>query len=92
MLEHVTFWWEEFDSMVGKGKLVVLPYLVAKDLPVLRLFLSGVKEYRERRPRQLGNNIFSNIHCETSTIYALYAMQYVQALERLIREVVIANP
>ena len=43
-ISHVPFLREEFLSMVGKGKLVVLTYSVAKDLPGLRLSPPRVRE------------------------------------------------
>ena len=39
---------EEFSLMVGKGKWVVLPYLVAKELQGMRLNKLGVKGLRDR--------------------------------------------
>ena len=44
--------------MIEKGQWVVLPYLVAKGLPVLRLSPPGVKVKRDRRPRWLGDYNF----------------------------------
>ena len=51
-----------------------------------------MKEDRDHRPRWLVNYSFSNIHFEILPISDLYAMKYGRALERLIREVVIADP
>ena len=42
-IEHASFLREEFTSMVEKGHWTVLPYSVAKRLPVLRLSPPGVK-------------------------------------------------
>ena len=53
--EHTIFLREEFDSMVDKGKWVVITYSVAKGLPGLRLSPPGVKVEQDRRPRWLGN-------------------------------------
>ena len=44
--------------MIEKGQWVVLPYLVAKGLPGLRLSPPGVKVERDRRPRWLGDYSF----------------------------------
>ena len=49
---------EEFALMVEKGQWVVLPYLVAKRLPGLRLSPAGMKVERDRRPRWLGDYIY----------------------------------
>ena len=43
---HVPFLRDKFALMVGKGKWVVLPYLVDKDLPGLRLIPPGVEDER----------------------------------------------
>ena len=48
--------------MVEKGKWVVLAYLVAKELPGLRLSLTGANEDRDRQPCWLGNYSFSHIN------------------------------
>ena len=53
MMVHVPFLWENFASMVGKGRWVVLPYLVTKELRGLRLIPPGVKEEKDWRPRWL---------------------------------------
>ena len=42
-MAHTNFIQEEFASMVGKGKWVVLAYLLDKDLTGLRLIQPGVK-------------------------------------------------
>ena len=76
--------------MIEKGQWVVLPYLVAKGLPGLRLSLSGVKVERDRRPCWLGNYSFFLTNAETMPIACLSVMQYGRALDRLIREIVYA--
>ena len=47
--------------MVGKGQWAILTYLVAMDLPELRLSPLGVKEDLEQRPRYIDNYSYSNI-------------------------------
>ena len=49
-IEHAPFLCKEFASMVEKGQWMVLSYLVAKGLLVLRLSLPRVKVKRDRRP------------------------------------------
>ena len=78
--------------MVDKERWVVLPYLVAKELPGLRLISLGVKEERERRLQCLGSYSFSNLNYETLLISAMSAMKYGRDLERLIKEVIITKP
>ena len=43
-MAHVPFLREEFVYMVGKGKGVVMPYLILKDLISLKLRPTGLKE------------------------------------------------
>ena len=78
--------------MVAKGQWVVLPYSVAKRLPGLRLSPPGVKIERDRRPRWIGDYSFNTINAETLPICDLSAMQYGRCLDRLLREIVYADP
>ena len=78
--------------MVEKGQWVVFPYSVAKRLPGLRLSPPGVKEERDRRPRWLGDYSFNAINAQTLPLAALDSMQYGRALDRLLREIVFADP
>ena len=90
--EHTPFLREEFASMVEKGQWVVLPYSVAKRLPGLRLSPPGVNMERDRRPRWLGDYSYFKTNAETLPVSCLSAMQYGWALERLICEIVYADP
>ena len=74
--------------MVAKGQWVVLPYLVARTLPVLRLSPPGVKEERDMRPQWLGDYSYSKINYNTQPIRTLSSMQYGHALDRVLREIV----
>ena len=78
--------------MVGKGLWVVLPYLTAKDFPGMRIISPGVNEERDQQPSWIGDNSYSSINSDSLPIAALYAMQYLCALERLIGEVKIVYP
>ena len=90
--EHTLFLREEFASMIEKGQWVVLPYSVAKGLPGLRLIPPGVKVERDQRRRWLGDYSYFKTNAETSPIACLSAIQYGRALDRLIREIVYADP
>ena len=79
-MTHITFFWEEFASMAYKGQWVVLPYLVAKDIPGLRISPPGVKEEEDICPGWLGGYSFINNNTDTLSIYALSTMQYDQVL------------
>ena len=78
--------------MIEKGQWVVLPYSVAKGLPGLWLSPLGVKVEWDRRPRWLGDYSFFLTNAKTLPIASLSAMQYGRALDRLIREIVYADP
>ena len=61
--------------MVGKGQWVVLPYLVAKELPELRLRPPGVKEERKDWLWWIGDYGYSNLNSKDLPIATLFAMQ-----------------
>ena len=69
--EHAPFLCEDFALMVEKGQWVVLPYLVAKRLPGLRLSLPGMKVERDRRPRWLGNYSYFKTNADTLPVACL---------------------
>ena len=71
---------------------MVLPYLDAKQLPGLWLSLLGVKIERNRRPRWLSNYSFNPINAKILPIYDLSTMQYGRCLDRLLQEIVYADP
>ena len=91
-MEHTLFLWEEFASMIETGQWVVLPFSVAKRLPGLRLIPPGVKVERDRRPRWIGDYSYFKTNAETLPVDCLSAMQYGRALDRLIHEIVYADP
>ena len=78
--------------MVEKGQWAVLPYSVARTLPGLRLSPPGVKEERDRRPRWLGDYSFFKTNADTLTGACTSAMQYGRTLDRVLREIVFADP
>ena len=78
--------------MVEKGQWVVIPYLVAKRLPGLRLISPGVKVERDRRPLWIGDYSYFKTNAETLPVACLSAMKYGWALDRLLREIVYADP
>ena len=65
---------------------------MATELPGLRLSPPVVQEDRDRKPWWLGYFSYSNLKPKKLPIAALSVMQYGQALDRLIMEVVISNP
>ena len=78
--------------MVEKGQWVVLPYLVAKGMPGLRLSPPGMKVERDRIPRWLGAYSYFKTNAKTFPVACFSAMQYGRALDRLIHKIVYADP
>ncbi len=90
--EHHDFLRTEFSDMIKKSQWVVLPYSIAKTLPGLRLSPPGVIDQRDRRPRWVGDYSFYNVNAETVPLAARESMQFGQALERFLREILLADP
>ena len=78
--------------MVKKGQWVVLPYLVAKRLPGLRLSPPDVKVEQDRRPPWIDGYSYFKTNAETLPVACLSSMQYGRALDRLLRKIVFAEP
>ena len=83
---------EEFIDMVNKGQFVVLPAEVAKKLPGLRVSPMGVVPQVGRRDRMVADHTYSGVNPETQPIAPIESMQFGHALERLLREILLANP
>ena len=90
--EHIDFLEEEFTDMLNKGQWVVLPYDLAVTLPNLRISPPGVVPQRNRRPRWICDYTWSKVNQETVPIAPINAMQFGHALDRILREILIANP
>ena len=90
--KHAPFLRNEFTSMVEKGQWVVRPYSVAKRLPGLRLSPPGVKAEQDRRPLWLGDYNYFKTNAKILTVSCLSSMQYGRASDRLLCEIVFANP
>lgn len=89
---HHEFLFEEFIDMINKGQWVVLPLSAARKLPGLRTSPPGVVEQRNRRPRWIGDYSFFGVNSETQDIAATESMQFGRALERFLRELLLADP
>mmetsp|Transcript_21332 Transcript_21332/g.32959 ORF Transcript_21332/g.32959 Transcript_21332/m.32959 type:complete len:780 (+) Transcript_21332:5035-7374(+) len=90
--EYMDFLREEFWDMRSKSQWVVLPYSVVKDLPGLRISPPGVVPQRDRRPRWIVDYSFSDVNAETLPLAAVESMQFGHALDRILREVLLADP
>lgn len=90
--EHIDFLEEEFVDMINKGQWVILPASVALTLPGIRASPPGVVPQRGRRPRWIGDYSWSNVNQETLPLFAAESMQFGHALDRILREILLANP
>lgn len=90
--EYINFLREEFSDMIEKGQWVILPASVAKNLPGLRLSPPGVVPQRDRRPRWIGDYSWYDVNDDTLPLAAMEAMQFGHALDRILREILLANP
>ena len=78
---------EEFVDMINKGQWVILPASAVKDMPGLRIF-----PQRGRRPRWIVDYSFWGVNDETLPLAALESMQFGNALDRILREILMADP
>lgn len=89
---HLDFLYDEFEDMIQKGQWLVLPANAVKDWPGLRYSPPGVIPQRGRRPRWIVDYSFWGINEETLPLAALESMQFGHALDRILREILIADP
>ena len=71
---------------------MVLPYSIAKQLKDLRLSPPGVVPQRGRRPRWIVDYTWWNVNDETLPLAPSEAMQFGHALDRILREILLADP
>lgn len=90
--EYIDFLEEEFVSMIGKQQWVLLPYEAIKHLKNLRLSPPGVVPQRDRRPRWICDYTWSGVNPATAPIAPKEAMQFGHALDRILRQILHANP
>ncbi|KAL3806886.1 hypothetical protein ACHAXA_000796 [Cyclostephanos tholiformis] len=96
--DHITYSAEEyapldeFVDMIHKGQWIVLPYSSIRDLPGLRVSPPGVVPQRERRPHWICDYSWSHVNGDTLPLAAVEAMQFGHALDRILREVLLADP
>ena len=90
--EYMDFLREDMADMVEHGHWMVLPYDVVAHLPNLRLSPIGVVPQRARRPRPIVDYTFYGVNDATQPNARMDSMQFGNALDRLIRRVLLANP
>jgi hypothetical protein len=91
-MSYIEFLHEEFADMIAKSQWVILPANAVKDLPGLRISPPGVIPQRERRPRWIVDYSFSGVNEDTLPLAALDSMQFGFALDRILREILLADP
>ncbi len=90
--EHISFLEEEFIDMINKDQWMILPYKNAKSLPGLRISPPGVIPQRGRRPRWICDYSFYGVNDDTLPLAPQEAMQFGHALDRYLRELLLADP
>ncbi len=90
--KYIDYLEEEFVDMINKGQWVVLPYSAVRHLPGLRISPPGVIPQRDRRPRWIINYSWWDVKADTLPLAAMDAMQFGHALDRILREILLANP
>ena len=89
---HMDFLREEFTDMMENGQWVILPASAVESLPGLQVSPPGVVPQRKRRPRWICDYTFSGVNGDTLPLAALDAMQFGHALDRILREIILADP
>ena len=78
--------------MINKQQWIVLPYSEAKDLPGLPLSPPGVVPQRDRRPHWIVDYSWWKVNDETLPLVPKEVMQFGHALDRILREILLADP
>ena len=78
--------------MINKQQWVVLPYSAVKEFKDLRLSPPGVVPQRGRRPRWIVDYTWWKVNEETLPLAPSDAMQFGHALDRILREILLADP
>ena len=94
--EHAEFLREELLDFVQKGFWSILPWRLVKKykrmLRILRISPMGVVPQRARRPRLIVDYSCFDLNRETLKLAPKEAMQFGKALERILAQIVAANP
>lgn len=83
---------DELADMVERATWLVLPYHLVRHFTKLRVSPMGVVPQHERRPRPIVDYTFSGVNQDTICLAPAEAMQFGRTLERLINQVVRADP
>jgi hypothetical protein len=91
-LEYIDFHQEEFVNMINKGQWVILLAKAVLHLPGLQLSPPGVVPQCGRHPRWICDYSWWGVNEDTLPLAAMEAMQFGRSLERILREILFANP
>ena len=89
---YVDFLHTEFIDMINKGQWIILPYSAVQHLPGLRVSPPGVVPQRKRRPRWICDYSWWDVNADTLPLATMEAMQFGHALDRILREILLADP
>ena len=78
--------------MILKSQWVVLPAEDVASLPGLRISPPGVGPQQDRRPRWICDYTWSEVNKDSLPLAPLEAMQFGHALDRILRELILADP
>lgn len=78
--------------MIRKGQWILLPADLVEHMQNLRLSPIGVVPQRDRRPRTISDYSFYFVNADTCPLAPSDAMQFGQALYRLLGKIVAADP
>lgn len=90
--DHIAFLHDEFFDMINRGQWIILPYTEIAHLPGLRISPPGVVPQRERRPRWICDYSWWGVNDDTLPLAAMEAMQFGHTLDRVLREILLADP
>ena len=89
---YTQFLMEDFTDMVAMGFWTALPYDAVRLLPHLAIAPAGVVPQRERRPRPIMDYTFNGVNQTTAPLAPYSAMQFGQALQRVLQRIAYSNP
>ena len=91
-MEHTEFLHEDFHDMILKSQWVVLPAADVANLPGLCISPPDVIPQRDQRPRWICDYTWSEVNKDSLPLAPLEAMQFGHALDRILRELILADP
>jgi len=90
--QHQEFLQTEMAAMIEAAQWLLLPAELALQLPNLRVSPMGVVPQPSRRPRTIVDYTWAGINAETLDWHPQEAMQFGRALQRMLQDIVQADP